>query len=234
MTNRRRAAPWLLRLAVDREGTVHEVILEELRSAILAGVARPGTIIPVDAIAERFAASRIPVREALKTLVGEGLVDHLPRAGYTVAQLTAGELAELYLVREALEGAALAVAVGNATPADDSEVSAAHAALSAAIALGDLRGHHRDSRRFHFALAAPSRMHRLLGMFESAWNLTEPLQPMSYVSSEMTQTLHADHDVMREAFLARDVPALLAASTTHYRRLQDALAAVPRNAGLFG
>ena len=214
---------------MDREGTVHEVVLDELRMVILAGQAPPGIIINVDDVAARFAVSRIPVREALKTLVGEGLVEHEPRAGYVVAQLTHDELVEFYLVREALEGAALAAAVRQASPGDDAEVTAAHVALSTAILRGDSRGHHRESRRFHVALTAPSRMHRLLRMFESAWNITEPLQPMSYVSAEMTQRLHEDHDVMLAAFLARDETALIHASAEHYRRLQQALAAVPHD-----
>lgn len=227
MSAQRPAGAWVRRLATDRPGTMHEVILGELRSVILAGHAPPGAPINIDAIAHRFTVSRIPVREALKTLIGESLVDHEPRAGYTVAQLTRTELAELYLVREALETAALTAAVRTATREDDAEVVAAHEALSRAIDEHDTRGHHREGRRLHFALADPCRMRRLLGMFESAWNITEPLRPMSHVSREMTLALHDDHRLMVDAFLARDADALLTASTEHYRRLQDVVATLP-------
>ena len=227
MSTHRPPAAWVRRLATDRPGTVHEVILDELRSVVLAGHAPPGAPINIDAIAHRFTVSRIPVREALKTLIGEGLVDHAPRAGYTVAQVTRAELAELYVVREALEAAALGAAVGAATTADDAEVAAAHQALSRAIEEHDARGHHRESRRFHLALTGPCRMRRLLGMFESAWNITEPQQPMSHVSREMTLSLHADHRLMVDAFHARDVDALLAVSAVHYRRLQQVVATLP-------
>jgi DNA-binding GntR family transcriptional regulator len=220
-------AAWIWQLAADRPGTMHEVILDELRSVILAGFARPGAPIAVDDVARRFGASRIPVREALKTLIGEGLVDHVPRAGYRVAQLTRVELAELYVVREALEAAALTAAVSAATAEDDAEVAAAHEALSQAIEKHDARGHHVQSRRLHLALTGPCRMRRLLGMFESAWNITEPLQPMSHVSDEMTHELHDDHQLMVDAFHARDGDALLAASSSHYRRLQEVVASLP-------
>ncbi|HET9168093.1 MAG TPA: GntR family transcriptional regulator [Actinospica sp.] len=226
--NRRRpVAAWIWQLAADRPGTMHEVIRDELRAVILAGLARPGAPINVDDVARRFGASRIPVREALKTLIGESLVDHEPRAGYRVAQLTRAELAELYVVREALEAAALSAAVAAATAEDDAEVAAAHQALSRAIQEHDARGHHVLSRRLHLALASPCRMRRLLGMFESAWNVTEPLQPMSHVTDEMTCSLHEDHGVMVEAFHARDANALLAASASHYRRLQQVVAGLP-------
>lgn len=220
-------AGWIWQLAADRPGTMHEVIRDELRAVILAGLARPGAPINVDDVAHRFGASRIPVREALKTLVGEGLVDHEPRAGYRVAQLTRTELAELYVVREALETAALSAAVLTATAEDDAEVAAAHGALTRAIEQHDARGHHVHSRRLHLALASPCRMRRLLGMFESAWNITEPLQPMAHVTDEMTGSLHSDHRVMVEAFHARDAPTLLAASSAHYRRLQEVVAHLP-------
>ena len=72
----------------DLTGSGQQVILDELRRVILDGDAPPGTVIPVDEVAELFGVSRIPVRESLKTLIGEGLVEHRPRSGYTVAQLT--------------------------------------------------------------------------------------------------------------------------------------------------
>lgn len=224
---RRPVAAWIWQLAAERPGTMHEVILDELRSVILAGLARPGALINVDDVAGRFGASRIPVREALKTLMAESLVDHEPRSGYRVAQLTRTELAELYVVREALETAALTAAVSAATAEDDAQVAAAHQALSQAIEQHDARGHHVQSRRLHLALTGPCRMRRLLGMFESAWNITEPLQPMSHVSDEMTHGLHEDHRVMVDAFHARDVDTLLAASSAHYRRLQEVVAGLP-------
>jgi DNA-binding GntR family transcriptional regulator len=227
MSRRRPVAAWVWQLAADRPGTMHEVILDELRSVILAGSARPGVPINVEDVARRFGASPIPVREALKTLIGESLVDHTPRSGYRVAQLTRTELAEIYVVREALETAALAAAVCAATAEDDVEVAAAHEALTRAIGEGDARGHHVYSRRLHLALSRPCRMRRLLGMFESAWNITEPLQPMSHVGDAMTHELHEDHRTMVEAFHARDAEVLLSASSLHYRRLQEVVETLP-------
>lgn len=86
-------------------GCGQQVILDELRRVILDGDAPPGTAIPVDEVAELFGVSRIPVRESLKTLIGEGLVEHRPRSGYTVAQLTLSELHEIYVLRGVLEQA---------------------------------------------------------------------------------------------------------------------------------
>ncbi|OLR92530.1 GntR family transcriptional regulator [Actinokineospora bangkokensis] len=228
---RRRSA--LIALLTREPGAAPQAaILDELRRALLEGGVPPGTAIPLDEVAAVFGVSRIPVREALKTLIGEGLVEHRTNAGYTVAKLTPAELAEMYLVREALETAALAAALPAAGPADDDAARAAHEALEAAIAAGDVTAHHRESRRFHFALVSPCGMHRLLKMFESAWNITEPVRPMAHIAPGDRSVLHDDHADMLAAFVARDAEALLSAARAHHSRLASLLGAVPQHTGL--
>lgn len=219
-------------LVADRRGNSQQVILDELRRVILSGGAPPGTPIPVGEVADLFGVSAIPVRESLKTLVGENLVAHRPNAGYVVAQLTRPELVEIYLVRGVLESAALRAAVEVAGPADIEEATAAHLALEHVLRNWDPRAYHRESRRFHLALITPCRMHRLLHMFESAWNVTEPFQPMRYVPGPGRDRLHDDHREMLAAFTARDASALLAASGRHHQRLESVIAALPEHAGL--
>jgi DNA-binding GntR family transcriptional regulator len=173
------------------------------------------------------------VREALMTLIGEGLVDHRPNGGYRVGQLTAQEFTEIYLVREALETAALRVAVDLAGPDDDQRARSAHTALEAAVAAGDVRAHHRESRRFHLALIRSCRMRRLLHMLDTAWNMTEPLQPMSHLAGAERELLHRDHAQMLAAFTARDTEALILLCAAHHRRLQSFIALLPQDIGLF-
>ncbi|MGM1065434.1 GntR family transcriptional regulator [Saccharothrix sp. Mg75] len=223
----------IARLVSEHPGSSQGAILAELRRCLLDGVVPPGTAIPPAEVAAAFGVSAIPVREALKTLIGEGLVEHRPHAGYRVAMLTARELHEVYLVRGVLETAALTAAVGEATEADDEDARTAHRALEDAVASGDARGYHRESRRFHLALVRPCGMRRLLGMFESAWNTTEPLQPMAHVPAADRARLHLDHGAMLTAFLARDAEALVAAARGHHELLQSSLEALPLDTGLF-
>jgi DNA-binding GntR family transcriptional regulator len=231
--SRRRHSALVAKLTAERPGRPQAVILDELRRCVLDGDVPPGTTIPVDEVATVFGVSPIPVREALKTMIGEGLVEHRANLGYTVARLTAAELREIYLVREVLETAALTEAVARATAADDREAAEAHAALGEALRDHDLRGYHRRSRRFHWALVVPCGMHRLLGMLESAWNVTEPLQTMTHVGDPERTRLHADHDELLAAFLAREVSALLRVNRKHHQRLRATLHALPRHTGLF-
>jgi DNA-binding GntR family transcriptional regulator len=233
MPGPRRRSILISRLADRPLGSPQAVILDELRGLILDGEVPPGSAIPVDAVAGAFGVSRIPVREALMTLIGEGLVDHRPNGGYQVAMLTAPEFREIYLVREALETAALRAAVELATADDDDLARAAHGALDAAVAAYDGRLYHRESRRFHLALIRPCRMRRLLQLLETAWNMTEPLQPMSYLDRAVRARLHADHAGMLAAFRTRDTDALLAVFSEHHHQLQQAIAGLPRHTGLF-
>ncbi len=220
-------------LAGGRPGRPQQAILDELRRAILSGQVPPGSPIPVDEAADLFGVSRIPIRESLKTLIGEGLVDHQPRAGYTVARLTLAELSELYIVRGVLERAALTAAVAQAGTQDDQRASVALDALDAAIRADDYPAYQRESRRFHVALMTPSRMHRLLHMIESVWNSTEPFQPMAHITDRARDELHAEHREMLRAFLARDAAALQAAAGNHQHHLEESIAALPDDSGLF-
>ncbi|MEU7870512.1 GntR family transcriptional regulator [Dactylosporangium sp. NPDC049140] len=233
MPGPRRRSVLVALLAGRRTDRSQGAILDDLRACILDGEVPPGSAIPVDAVAAAFGVSRIPVREALMTLIGEGLVDHRPHLGYRVAKLTAEEFVEIYLVREALETAALRVAVGQARADDDERAAAAHAALEAAVRAGDGRAYHRESRRFHLALIRPCRMRRLLHMLGTAWNMTEPLQPMTHLGPADRELLHRDHAAMLGAFSARDADALIATCAVHHGRLQSYIALLPRDTGLF-
>ncbi|WP_137147186.1 GntR family transcriptional regulator [Mycolicibacterium sp. CR10] len=228
----RRHSALLAKLVPTRCDVSQGAIVDELRRVILDGGAPPGSPIPVGEVAEVFGVSAIPVRESLKTLTAEGLVDHQPNVGYTVARLTATELAELYLVRETLESAALAAAVANATDTDRAAIAAAHRMLEKAVAEDDPLSYHRQSRHFHIGMARPSGMLRLVHMLESTWNITEPVQAMVHVDHADRVALHADHGQMLEAFLDRDAGALLTVSVDHHRRLNTVVATLPPDTGL--
>lgn len=208
-------------------------VAEDLRNAILTGDEPPGTLIPIDAVASFFGVSQIPVREALKVLLGEGLVEHRPNIGYSVAKLTFAEFRELYDVRQALEASALRAAVARATATHDADVRRTHEAMASAMAAGDERAYHAESRNFHMALIQPSAMQRLVHMYESAWNMTEPVRPMSRVDPGGRSVFYDDHDRMLAAFEARDADDLVAQSMAHFDHLRDALGPLSVDGDLF-
>lgn len=137
MTQPRRRSAFVSKLILQAIAPSQVVILAELRRVILDGGAAPGAQIPLDDVAEFFGVSLIPVRESLRTLIGEELVDHRQRSGYSVARLTSQECAELYLARGALEVAALRAAVAQADDEHDCALTQSQAGQRAALAADD-------------------------------------------------------------------------------------------------
>lgn len=92
----------------DKHSTklISKVIYEKLRREIILGVLAPGVRLVLREIAERYRTSMFPVREALRMLEQDGLVESVPHQGARVAELSVREIQDAYLIRSALEGVA--------------------------------------------------------------------------------------------------------------------------------
>jgi DNA-binding GntR family transcriptional regulator len=102
--------------------TKAELVYERLRDAILTGELRPGERVNIDALSRELGISKIPLREAVQRLTGQGLVvQPNPHAGAQVAPLSLREMRGVYLARGALEGLAARVA---ASTIGDAELAA--------------------------------------------------------------------------------------------------------------
>ena len=86
-----------------REANLPHMIANQLRELITRGALPPGLQLRQMELAERFNSSRVPLREALKLLTAEGIVDHDPNRGFFVASLSLDEARQLYRMRHLLE-----------------------------------------------------------------------------------------------------------------------------------
>jgi DNA-binding GntR family transcriptional regulator len=205
-----------------------QVATRYLREAILEGRLRAGVRIRQEAIARELGTSRIPVREALRQLENEGLVNLVPRSGARVAKLDFEESAELYRIREELEP--LAIAQSAPLLSDDQ--------------IDQLRGlmlqieRSRDpavwlvlDRRFHLASYAAAPMPRLLKMIETFWNTTQQYRRIYYgmianqrlAADELPMT-HVDHRLLFDALERRDPVDAECLLRAHIRRTRVTLA----------
>ena len=103
---------------VARQLTAQDLVLNSMREAILTAALPPGTRLRQEKLAELFGTSRIPVREALRALEYEGLVTSMPRRGFTVTELDADDIEEVYDLRVLLESHAVRLAVPLITDED--------------------------------------------------------------------------------------------------------------------
>lgn len=132
-----------------RSAMLHETVAERLREAIIEGVLAPGTHLNERVLCSQWSVSRTPLREALRTLAGEGIVALLPNRGAMVAALSREAVAQAFEVLGALEGFAGERAALRATPAERGELRALHFEMRAAHARGDLPVYYRLNRTIH-------------------------------------------------------------------------------------
>jgi DNA-binding GntR family transcriptional regulator len=182
-----------------------QMVIEELRTAILEGRLEPGTPIRQEAIAREQGTSRIPVREALRQLEAEGLVTIVPHSGARVAMLDFEECLEIYRIRERIEPLAFGESVGRLTSQQLASLDRLCDEIEAKR--GDKAWIDVD-RRFHlgcYAGASP-RLARMIGGF---WHATQKYRRI------LQQTLgdadydayHHQHRLMVDSLRTGNVPA---------------------------
>ncbi|MEU5090009.1 GntR family transcriptional regulator [Streptomyces sp. NPDC021356] len=126
-----------------------ERVTRQLRDEILDGVRKPGSRLVERELAEALGVSRLPVREALKTLVSEGLVTPRPRTWAVVREFTASDVADLDEVRSALETLSFRLAAHRHTRAGLQRLRADLDAELEAARAGDAVRARRAAADFH-------------------------------------------------------------------------------------
>ncbi len=146
-------------------GPTTDDVYVRLRTAILDAELAPGALVSQPALAEELGISRTPLREALRMLQGEGLVDAEPNRSVRVAPATAADLEELYVMRVTLEAEALRLSVPLMTPEDLAGLEGHMAEMGHYARAGDHRRWRVPHRDFHRALTAGAgpRVNALLG-----------------------------------------------------------------------
>jgi DNA-binding GntR family transcriptional regulator len=202
-------------------------VYESLRSDILSCRLAPGDDMREQELAERYAVSRQPVREALLRLEREHLVTVQPRQGYRVNPISLGDARDLLRFRLALEPACVADAIENA--GDD--------VLGALDQFRRFEGDHEDfiayNRAFHCALAQASGNRRMAAALCDLIGQADRLVRVSIanVSDHDPAGLVAEHGALIEAMQRRDRRAALRIIRAHITETEKrVLTALKRNA----
>jgi DNA-binding GntR family transcriptional regulator len=146
-----------------------ELAARRLRGEILSGRLAPGERLVEEQLTRRFGTSRAPLREALRLLGQQGLVEHLPRRGVRVAALSARDIDELFGLRDALEQYAVRIALDagrRPEPAALARLTAAVEGMERAITAGGALAQASAHREFHLALVALAGHQHLLRVYE--------------------------------------------------------------------
>lgn len=216
-----------------------EAVSDQLRDEILDGRLAAGTRLVEAELADRFGVSRGPVRDALRELARSGLAVDLPRRGTFVSSLTERDLSDVYVLRQAIEEAAVRLTVARATEADVVTLFNAVIAAEQAYEAGDLAVAWEADMAFHRTYCELSGNGRLLDLFDHLASQTVLLMRTTLDShASLAWTPPVDvHRRIAKAIAARDTAGAAAAVGAHYQYTQDRLTASdspPASRGEFG
>ena len=198
-----------------RPPTAQEAVLVELRRAIVEGELAPGTQIVQEALAERLGLSRVPIREALKILEGEGQVSYSPHRGYFVTELDLADIREVYRIRRILESDAAVIGLPRLTDEDLLRMADAVEELARASARDDMVAMTAANRRFHFTVIEASGMPRLTRLVRQLWDAIDPYRVLYYTELSNRETADRQHRQILTAAQARDIDQVVALLDEH-------------------
>ncbi|MFI6285364.1 GntR family transcriptional regulator [Streptomyces sp. NPDC051018] len=195
-----------------------QVIANWLREAVYTGELKPGDRVGQQAVGERFGVSRIPVREALRLLESEGLVDIRPNSGARVAALNFAEYTEIYMIRERLEPLALSQSIAHLTPGQLERIAPLRDEVEASV--GDPGAWLEADRRFHLACYAGVPTERLLRLIQDFWNTTQRYRRvlLSTFTEGEYAIAHHEHRLIADAVLTGNARAGEELIRTHIER----------------
>jgi DNA-binding GntR family transcriptional regulator len=193
--------------------TAHEVVRATLREAILHGELKPGTRLVQAEVAEQLDVSTTPVREALRDLASEGLIELDAHRGGTVLSLTVEEMEEIYDLRLILEVEAMRRSVDRVTP---EQIDAAEAIHNEMMSGPESQKWVTMNRDFHMAIYEAADSPRLVEMVRGLMDSS-----MVYLSAtwqtvpDLRERAGHDHSAIVDALRARDAEAAIDHITRH-------------------
>lgn len=181
--------------------TRQEVVVDRLRDAILRGYFKPGQKLDQDEIADVLKVSRSPIREALRTLAGEGLVEVIPHRGAVVAEISLPELEEILTLRGVLEGMAARLAVRQL---DDARIKTMESVLKELKRATDLDEWLELNHKFHRTIYLAANRPRLLSLIDNLRNTVTPYVRQFIASTEHMREAADSHQLIFDACVKRD------------------------------
>ncbi len=195
--------------------TVSGIAQERIREAILRGTLPPGTRIDQNQLAAELNTSLIPVREALKTLASEGLVQIIPRRGAFVAEFSLNDLENLYDARIVVEGHVAAKAAPRLTDDQLKELTAISDAMRSALENDKYEDFTRLNRDFHFIIYGAASNSYLTDILSGLWDLAERYRYRYLFIRDKHDVINAEHQEILAACCARDAERLRIAIEGH-------------------
>jgi len=198
-----------------RSPPLHCNLTDALRDLIVSGELAPGTKVREHALCERFGVSRTPLRETLKVLASEGLVQLVPRRGAFVAAITQTEIDELFPIMAALEALAAEAACKRIEDDDIENLRAMHLHMFAFHAAGDEKSYLSLNRQIHRSLFEIAGNASLTACYEQLLVRTHSVRFVARKTPKQWQRAVDEHVAIMAAIEQRDGARLAGLLRSH-------------------
>lgn len=193
-------------------------LVERLRDMIIQGDLAPGVKLNERMLCERLHTSRTPVREAIKYLASEGMVELLPNRGAIVTPITVATVREMFVLLGALEALAGELACANASDADIAEIRALHYQMLVHHARGELAEYFRYNQQIHLRLVECTGNATLANTYRAFNGHVRRARYMANLSRERWDAAVAEHEEILDALAQRDSARLKTLLRDHLAR----------------
>jgi len=187
-----------------RRPSLHQAVVGRIREMIFAEELAGGERMPEMTLCQRFAISRTPLREALKVLASEGLVELLPNRGARVVKLTAKVVDEMFPVMGALESLAGELACARITDIEIDEIRALHYQMAIHHKKGELREYFALNQRIHGKILEAAGNPTLGGIYGALMARIRMARYRANLSRERWNRAMAEHEEILDALGRRD------------------------------
>jgi DNA-binding GntR family transcriptional regulator len=215
----------------DRNLGAADAVRETIRSLILSGVLTPGTRLGEEEFARQFAVSRTPVREAFLRLLAERLVDRGSGRSLVVAGVTAEEILEIYVVRQAVDGLASRLASEAARPQDVANLRWINDRLRQAAAAGDAKLMAAINLELHEAICEAGRNAFLLELMRFVHDRVRRFPGTTFSQPARPAQAVAEHEAIIDAIEQRRADDAERLARQHMARSMDVRIEQLRNSG---
>jgi DNA-binding GntR family transcriptional regulator len=217
-------------IAIPR-AALHEQAAQRLRQMLVEGRIAPGAKLNERELSERLNVSRTPLREAIKMLAAEGLVELLPNRGAVAVALTEEDILHTFEVMAGLEAQAGELAAQRITEQELAEIQAMHFEMMAAYTRRDLSAYYGLNARIHSAINTAARNPVLSQVYQQVNARLQALRFRSNQDGEKWKNAMKDHEKMIEALAAHDANAMREVLLTHLRNKREVVLEQLREAG---
>jgi DNA-binding GntR family transcriptional regulator len=196
-------------------------IYRALRERILSNELAPGTRLVLRDMANQYESSDIPVREALRMLERDGLIEMVPHRGARVTTLTAREIEETYFIRGHLESIATGLAAERITEAELATLERLMTRMRKAVDAQNGPGFSDLNHEFHETIVAACGNEMLRELTMDIWQRHSGFQRVFRMVPERLAASQAEHEGIMAALRARDAKRAAELALWHKRSVGD-------------